>query len=155
SLRHIARRSLHSLLLLLGVSLVVFLLLHVVPGDPAQLLLGDQATPQRVAEVRRALGLDRPLAEQYWRFVAPGARGDFGQSIRAMRPVLPYVLDRVPATLELSLCALLLAAGLGIPLGVLAAVRRYSAWDRLSLNVALLAQSAPSFWIGLILIAVF
>ena len=155
TLRHIARRSLHSLLLLHGVSVVVFLLLHVVPGDPAQILLGDQATPQRVAELRRAMGLDRPLVEQYWRFIAQAVQGDFGQSIRAMRPVLPYVLERLPATLELSLGALLLAAGLGIPLGVLAAVKRHSAWDRFSLNLALLAQSAPSFWIGLILIAIF
>jgi peptide/nickel transport system permease protein len=155
TLRYIGRRSLHSLLLLLGVSLVVFLLLHVVPGDPAQVLLGEQATPERVAEVRRALGLDRPLVEQYWRFIGRAARGDLGQSIRAMRPVLPYVLDRLPATLELALGAFLLAAGLGIPLGVLAAVRRHSVWDRLSLNLALLAQSAPNFWIGLVLIAVF
>jgi peptide/nickel transport system permease protein len=108
-----------------------------------------------VAEVRRALGLDRPLAEQYWRFVSRAARGDFGQSIRAMRPVLPYVLERLPATLELSAGALLISAGLGIPLGVLAATRRRSVWDRLSLNLALLAQSAPNFWVGLILIAVF
>jgi peptide/nickel transport system permease protein len=152
---YIARRSLHSLLLLFGVSLVVFLLLHIVPGDPAQVLLGEQATPERVAEVRRALGLDRPLVEQYWRFLSRAAQGDFGQSIRAMRPVLPYVLQRLPATLELSIAAFLISAGLGIPLGVLAAVRRHSAWDRLSLNLALLAQSAPNFWVGLILIAVF
>jgi ABC-type dipeptide/oligopeptide/nickel transport system permease component len=155
SLRYIVRRSLHSCLLLFGVSLVVFLLLHIVPGDPAIVLLGDQATPQRVAEVRRALGLDRPLAEQYWRFVSRAVQGDFGQSIRAMRPVLPYVVERLPATLELSAGALLISAGLGIPLGVLAATRRRSVWDRLALNLALLAQSAPNFWVGLILIAVF
>src|SRR6185436_14829197 len=155
TLSYVAKRSLHALLLLFGVSLVVFLLLHAVPGDPAQLLLGDQATPERVAEVRKSLGLDRPLGEQYWRFVTRAVRGDFGQSIRAMRPVLPYVLERLPATLELSLGAFLLATGLGVPIGVLAAFRRHSGWDRLSLNVALLAQSAPNFWIGLILIALF
>jgi peptide/nickel transport system permease protein len=153
--RYLAARSFHSLGLLVGVSLVVFLLLHVVPGDPAQVLLGDQATPQRVAEVRRALGLDRPLPEQYWRFVSRAVQGDFGQSIRAMRPVLPYVLERLPATLELAAGALLISTGLGIPLGVLAAARRRSIWDRLSISLALLAQSAPNFWVGLILIAVF
>jgi ABC-type dipeptide/oligopeptide/nickel transport system permease component len=152
---YLLHRSLHSLLLLFGVSLVVFLLLHIVPGDPAQVLLGEQATPERVAEVRRALGLDRPLLEQYGRFVGRALRGDFGQSIRAMRPVLPYVLERLPATLELTLGAFLLSTGIGVPLGVLAAVRRRSGWDRLSLNLSLLAQSAPSFWIGLILIALF
>jgi peptide/nickel transport system permease protein len=153
SFRYVAQRSVHSLILLVGVSVVVFLLLHIVPGDPAQVLLGEQATPQRVAEVRRALGLDRPLPEQYWRFLSRAARGDFGQSIRAMRPVLPYVLERLPATLELSAGALLISAGLGIPLGVLAAARRHSVWDRLSMGLALLAQSAPNFWVGLILIA--
>jgi peptide/nickel transport system permease protein/oligopeptide transport system permease protein len=155
TLRYVVRRSLHSLLLLLGVSVVVFLLVHFVPGDPATVLLGEQGTPERVAEVRRALELDRPLPAQYWRFVSRAVQGDFGQSIRAMRPVLPYVMERLPATLELSAGALLLSAGLGIPLGVLAAVRRRSVWDRLSLNLALLAQSAPSFWVGLLLIALF
>jgi peptide/nickel transport system permease protein len=155
SLRYVVRRSLHSVGLLVGVSLVVFLLLHVVPGDPAQVLLGDQATPQRVAEIRTALGLDRPLPEQYWRFASRAVQGDFGQSIRAMRPVLPYVVERLPATLELALGALLISAGLGIPLGVLAAARRRSAWDFSSMALALLAQSAPNFWVGLILIAVF
>ena len=155
TLRYVVHRTLQSLLLLLGVSVVVFLLLHIVPGDPATVLLGEQATPERVAEVRRALGLDRPLLEQYGRFVSRATRGDFGRSIRAMRPVLPYVLERVPATLELSAGALLLSVGVGIPLGVLAAVRRGSPWDGLSLNLALLAQSAPNFWVGLALIAVF
>lgn len=155
TVRYIVRRSLHSLFLLFGVSVVVFLFLHIVPGDPAQVLLGEQATPERVAEVRRALGLDRPLVDQYWRFVSHAVQGDFGQSIRAMRPVLPYVLERLPATLELAGGALLLSTGLGIPLGVLAAARRHSVWDGLSLNLALLAQSTPNFWLGLILIAVF
>jgi ABC-type dipeptide/oligopeptide/nickel transport system permease component len=155
SLRYVVRRSVHSVGLLVGVSLVVFLLLHVVPGDPAQVLLGDQATPQRVAEIRTALGLDRPLPEQYWRFASRAVQGDFGQSIRAMRPVLPYVVERLPATLELALGALLISTGLGIPLGVLAAARRRSAWDFSSMALALLAQSAPNFWVGLILIAVF
>ena len=153
--RYLVERSLHSLALLVGVSLVVFLLLHIVPGDPAQVLLGDQATPQRVVEVRRALGLDRPLPEQYWRFVSRAVQGDFGQSIRAMRPVLPYVVERLPATLELAAGALLISTGLGIPLGVLAAARRHSIWDRLSMSLALAAQSAPNFWVGLILIALF
>ena len=153
--RYLVERSLHSLVLLVGVSLVVFLLLHIVPGDPAQVLLGDQATPQRVVEVRRALGLDRPLPEQYWRFVSRAVQGDFGQSIRAMRPVLPYVVERLPATLELAVGALLISTGLGIPLGVLAAARRHSIWDRLSMSLALAAQSAPNFWVGLILIALF
>jgi peptide/nickel transport system permease protein len=155
TVRYLVERSLHSLVLLVGVSLVVFLLLHIVPGDPAQVLLGDQATPQRVVEVRRALGLDRPLPEQYGRFVSRAVQGDFGQSIRAMRPVLPYVVERLPATLELAAGALLISTGLGIPLGVLAAARRHSIWDRLSMSLALAAQSAPNFWVGLILIALF
>jgi ABC-type dipeptide/oligopeptide/nickel transport system permease component len=152
---YLLRRLGSSAVAVLGVLILVFLFLHIVPGDPAQVLLGDQATPERVVEVRRALGLDRPLPEQYWRFVSRAVQGDFGQSIRAMRPVLPYVVERLPATLELAAGALLISTGLGIPLGVLAAARRHSIWDRLSMSLALAAQSAPNFWVGLILIALF
>jgi peptide/nickel transport system permease protein len=148
-------RSVHSVALLIGVSVVVFLLLHIVPGDPATVLLGEQSTPERLAEVRRALGLDQPLLHQYWRFVSHAVRGDFGDSIRAMRPVLPYVLDHLPATLELSAGALALSLIVGLPLGILSAVRRGSLWDSLSVTLALFAQSAPNFWVGVMLIYTF
>ena len=153
--RYIAMRSVHSVALLIGVSVVVFLLLHIVPGDPATVLLGEQSTPERLAEVRRALGLDQPLLHQYWRFVSHAVRGDFGDSIRAMRPVLPYVLAHLPATLELSAGALLLSLLVGLPLGMLSAIRRGSLWDSLSVTLALFAQSAPNFWIGVMLIYTF
>jgi peptide/nickel transport system permease protein len=153
--RYIAMRSMHSAALLIGVSVVVFLLLHIVPGDPATVLLGEQSTPERLAEVRRALGLDQPLLNQYWRFVSHAIRGDFGDSIRAMRPVLPYVLDHLPATLELSVGALVLSTAVGIPLGMLSAIRRGSLWDSISVTLALLAQSAPNFWVGVMLIYTF
>ncbi len=155
SSRYIVQRSLHSLVLLIGVSIVVFMLLHITPGDPAVVLLGEQATAERLTEIRKALGLDQPLLTQYWHFASRAAYGDFGESIRAMRPVLPYVIERLPATAELALGALLLSTGLGITIGVLSATRRRSFWDTLSMTLALLAQSAPNFWVGLMLIFAF
>lgn len=155
NLRYIAQRSVHSLGLLIAVSIVVFLLLHIVPGDPAVVLLGEHATPDRVREVRQALGLNKPLVEQYWLFVSRAVRGDFGESIRAMRPVFPYVMERAPATIELTAGAMFLCVGIGLPVGILSAVRPRSLWDSLSMLLALLVQSAPNFWVGLMLIAVF
>ena len=99
---YLVLRSLQSLLLIFLATLVVFLLLHITPGDPATLILGDQATPEQVADLRRSMGLDRPLYEQYGRFLANALCGDFGLSIRAQRPALMYVLERLPATLQLS-----------------------------------------------------
>ena len=154
-LRYLSRRTLNACALLVVISVVVFLLIHIVPGDPAQVLLGDQATPERLAQLRRALQLDRPLVQQYWHFVTGAVRGDFGDSIAAMQPVLPYVLQRFPATAELAFGALTLSIAIGVPLGVLSAIRRQSVWDAVTMFAALLAQSAPNFWIGLMLISLF
>lgn len=143
------------MLVLLGVSVIVFALLRLTPGDPAELMLGDMATPQAIQELRTQLGLNDPLPVQYGRFLMNAMHGDLGTSIRAQRPVISYVLERYPATLELSAVAMMLAIVLGIPIGVLSAVKRYSVVDNLAMFFSLLAQSMPGFWLGLMLIIVF
>jgi peptide/nickel transport system permease protein len=155
TIEYLVWRSLQSLLLILLVTFVVFILLHITPGDPATIILGEQATPEQVADLRRSMGLDRPLPEQYARFLANAVRGDFGMSIRAQRPALDYVLERLPATLQLSAGAFAFAVLTGIPTGILSAVKRLSVWDHSSMFVALLGQSMPVYWLGLMLIIVF
>ncbi len=155
TIEYLVWRSLQSLLLILLVTFVVFMLLHITPGDPATIILGEQATPEQIADLRRSMGLDRPLPEQYARFLANAVRGDFGMSIRAQRPALEYVLERLPATLQLSAGAFAFAVLTGIPTGILSAVKRLSIWDHSSMFVALLGQSMPVYWLGLMLIIVF
>jgi peptide/nickel transport system permease protein len=155
TIEYLVWRSLQSLLLILLVTFVVFMLLHITPGDPATIILGEQATPEQIADLRRSMGLDRPLPEQYARFLANAVRGDFGMSIRAQRPALEYVLERLPATLQLSAGAFAFAVLTGIPTGILSAVKRLSVWDHSSMFVALLGQSMPVYWLGLMLIIVF
>jgi peptide/nickel transport system permease protein len=134
---------------------VAFLLLHLAPGDPAELMLGENATPEQVAQLRTRLGLDRPWPEQYARYLGRLVRGDLGQSLLAQRPVLDYVLERMPATGQLALAAVLIAIVAGIPAGLLAAVRRESTLDYSIRGLSLLAQSMPGMWLGLMLITVF
>jgi peptide/nickel transport system permease protein len=155
TLEYFVWRSLQSLLLILLATFVVFMLLHITPGDPATIILGEQATPEQIADLRRSMGLDRPLPEQYMRFLSNAVRGDFGLSIRAQRPALPYVLERLPATLQLSAGAFAFALCIGLPIGILSAVKRLSIWDHSSMFIALLGQSMPVFWLGLMLIVVF
>jgi peptide/nickel transport system permease protein len=154
-LSYLVWRSLQSLLLLWLVTVVVFGLLHLTPGDPASLMLGEQATPEQIRDLRHALGLDEPLISQYARFLNHAIRGDFGTSIRAQRPALEVVLERLPATLLLAAGAFIFAVSLGMPIGVLSAVKRLSLWDHGSMALALMGQSMPVFWLGLMLIIVF
>ncbi len=149
------RRSLQSLLIIWLATIVVFLLLRLTPGDPAVVILGEYATPEQRAELRRSLGLDRPLLEQYIVFLSRAVRGDFGMSIRAQRPAMEVVLEQLPATLQLGGAAFVFSLVLGIPVGILSAVKRLSLWDHGSMFVALLSQSIPVFWLGLMLMVVF
>jgi peptide/nickel transport system permease protein len=149
------RRTLSSLVLIGLVTVVVFLLLHVTPGDPATIMLGEQAMPEQVAALRTAMGLDRPLAEQYVRFLGAALRGDLGVSIRAQRPALELILERLPATLLLTAGAFVFAVAVALPIGILAAVKRQTMWDHGSMLLALLGQSMPGYWLGLMLIVVF
>ena len=154
-LRYLLRRSLEALLTLLFVSVLVFSMMHMIPGDPAILLAGLEAGPDVVEALRRDLGLDRPLPIQYAAFLWNAARGDLGTSIRTGLPVLTEILDRFPYTLVIALGAIVLATVLGIGSGILAAMRHNRLGDALVMVTALLAVSTPSYWLGLMLMLVF
>ncbi|OGL13454.1 MAG: ABC transporter permease [Candidatus Rokubacteria bacterium RIFCSPLOWO2_02_FULL_72_37] len=151
---YVARRLAQSLLVLLGVSFVVFFILHLT-GDPALVLLPPDATAEDIREFREAMGFNDPFLVQYGRFLAGALRGDFGRSVRHDEPAFDLVAERMPATLELAGAALLIALALAIPAGIVSAVRRNTALDYVSTVVALLGQSMPTFWLGIMLILVF
>jgi peptide/nickel transport system permease protein len=149
------RRLLLAVPTLLGATTLVFAFLHLVPGDPVEIMLGEAAAPADVAALRHALGLDRPLALQYVGFVSGVLRGDLGESISARIPVARLIASRLPATLELAAAALVLALVTALPLGALAAVRPRSTLDRLVRTLSLAGVCLPSFWLGPVLILVF
>jgi ABC-type dipeptide/oligopeptide/nickel transport system permease component len=151
---YLLRRLWQSLIVLFGVSVVVFLILHLT-GDPAGLLLPPDATAEDIANFRRAMGFDDPVAVQYLRFLRGAVRGDFGESLRHGEPAMGLVLERLPATFQLAGAGLLIALCLAIPAGIVSAVRRNTAVDYLSTVVALLGQAMPTFWLGIMLILVF
>jgi peptide/nickel transport system permease protein len=150
----VLRRLLLSVVAMLGVVTIVFALLHA-SGDPATLLVSQDATQADIAEIRRAYGLDQPLLVQYARFVSRAARGDLGYSYRQGLPVGELIVDRLQATCELALVGLAVAVLLGVTLGIVAAARHGSALDTAAMTLALLGTSVPSFWLGLLLIIVF
>ncbi|MGE0043315.1 MAG: nickel ABC transporter permease [Vicinamibacterales bacterium] len=154
-LGYAARRLLLMIPVLVGVATLVFSLIHLVPGDPAQAMLGEGAAPADVAELRERLGLDRPLPEQYLRFMQGLVRGDLGASFRTGQPVTRMIGERVPATIELALGAMVVAILVAIPLGVVAAVRRGTAADYGAMTLALAGISFPNFWLGPVLAIVF
>jgi peptide/nickel transport system permease protein len=149
--RTITRRLVLLLPTLLGLSLVTFVLLRLIPGDPARVMLGEHATAEEIAHVRADAGLDRPLLVQYLHYVTSLARGDWGRSIQTNLPVLSELAQRLPATVELSLGAMAIACGLGIPAGVQAARRRNSPADLFATGGSLVGVSMPLFWLGLLL----
>lgn len=152
ALRLVAGRGLSLLPTLAGVATLVFVLLHTIPGDPVDLMIGESAAPAARSELRSRLGLDRPLAEQYVRWVAGAARGDLGTSIRSGKPVAALVAERIPATAKLALAAFLVAALIGLPLGIAAASSRGALVDRFARGASLLAVATPSFWLGPMLV---
>ena len=153
----VLQRMLHTVPILIGISIIVFLLMHLTPGDPVEIMLGGVGhVSQADIELMRAeLGLDRPLIQQYFAFVRGIVRGDWGTSIRARAPVKQLVLERLPATIELTLSAIFVSLLIGIPAGILSAIRRYSFLDQVSTLVALIGVSMPGFWLGLILVLIF
>ncbi len=151
---YLLRRLWQSVLVLFGVSVVVFLILHLT-GDPAALLLPPDATAEDIAKFRTAMGFDDPVAGQYLRFLRGALRGDFGESLRHGEPAMGLVLERLPATFELAGAGLLIALCLAIPAGIVSAVRRNTSVDYVSTVVALLGQAMPTFWLGIMLILVF
>jgi peptide/nickel transport system permease protein len=153
-LRYVVHRVLLAMLVVAGVSVVSFGLLFL-SGDPAAALAGDNWTRTQIDEFRHQMGFDRPWYVQYRDFVSHALRGDFGTSLREHRPVFELLMERMPATLELTGTAFLIAAVLGITLGVVSATRRRSFYDRAVLVLTLAGQSMPVFWVGTMLILVF
>jgi peptide/nickel transport system permease protein len=149
------RRLLLAVPVLFGVSVLVFAVLHLAPGDPAAIMLGAQATKEDVQRLHRDLGLDQPLVVQYLNWMGQVVRGDLGRSIPLGRAVLPEVLLRFKATLVLTAGALVIAVLLGLGAGIISAVKQYSWLDRLSMGVAVTGVSLPVFWTGIMLIIVF
>jgi len=152
---YVLSRLAQSALTLLGVSVLVFVILRVLPGDPARMLLPDGAPESAVAELNRQLGLREPLVVQYGLFLGSVARGDFGQSFQYRAPALRVVLERLPATVQLTLAAMFITIAAGVPLGIFTAVRRGTRYDVAGTIVAVLGQSLPNFWLGIMLILLF
>ncbi|HVF21293.1 MAG TPA: ABC transporter permease [Mycobacteriales bacterium] len=154
-LKFVVRRLLLLVPILLGVSILVFFWVRALPGGPETALLGERSTPERIAEVRRTYGLDKPIHVQYGNYLKRVVSFDFGDSIQTRRPVTEEIKRRFPATVELSIAAMLLAVGLGIPLGFIAA-KRYQGWfDQISIGGSLLGISIPVFFLAFILKYVF
>ena len=146
------RRFLGAIPVLLAISFLIFILMHIAPGDPVTLMLGDNATPEDVARLRNELGLDKPIMVQYWDFLSRAVRGDFGRSLKFGEPVIKLVAERLPATLELAFASLFVAITIAVPLGVYSAIRHNSLVDHAGMSVALIGVSLPNFWLGIMLI---
>lgn len=145
------QRLIHAVFVMLGVSLVVFMLMHLT-GDPAALMVDPDATPEQVQEVRERMGFDRPIIVQYGLFLGHALTGDFGYSYRISRPALDVVVERIPATLRLMAASVAISIALAVPMGIIAAVKRNSFLDRLSMVMVLSGQSMPTFWFGIMAI---
>ncbi|MFN3267274.1 MAG: ABC transporter permease, partial [Deinococcales bacterium] len=152
---YLFRRLLGLIPVLLGISILVFAFVRAIPGDPARVMLGERATEEAVRQIRQDMGLDRPLPEQYFKYMGNVLRGDLGTSIFSQIPVADDMKRRFPATLELSLAAMFFALLVGVPLGILAAVRRNSPIDNVAMAIALVGVSMPVFWLGMILKFIF
>lgn len=154
-LTFILSRLLSAAIVVFGVPSLVFFLIHLVPGDPVEVMLGESAQLADRAALRHALGLDQPVATQLLHYFTGLLHFDLGTSLHTQRPIVDLLLERLPATIELTIAALLVAAAIAFPLGVLSAVRKDSAWDHSARLVSLLGISIPHFWLGPLLILVF
>lgn len=152
---YILRRLLTMIPVLLLVSVLVFSLIHLIPGDPAVSILGEEATPQAVAALRAKLGLDQPIPVQYAKWLGSVLRGDLGRSIRSNQPVGEAIAERLPVTVELAILSIVISLSIAIPAGIVAAMRRNSVLDAGSTFVALLGVSLPNFFLAILLILVF
>jgi peptide/nickel transport system permease protein len=154
-LRYICKRIVFLIPVLIGVSILIFAIIHLAPGDPAETLLGPSATAQDLKELRTQMGLDKPLLSQYFSFLTNTLKGDLGRSIRTNNPVLEELLDRFKPSFILASLSMLFALSLGIPLGIIAALKQNTWIDTLCNFVALLGFSLPGFWLGLMLMLLF
>jgi peptide/nickel transport system permease protein len=155
-LNYISQRLLQAIPVLIGISLLTFAMLHLVPGDPVLIFAGDKPiTEERAAQIRHQLGLDRPLWVQYWDYASHALRGDLGVGLRSQRPVRDSILEVLPSTLQLTFAALLVAAVVGITLGIIAAVGHGGWLDTIAMSFAMLGVSVPVFYSALLLILLF
>lgn len=156
SLTRVFERLLQLVPVLLGVSLIVFVMMALTPGDPVEIMIGDQnVTEEQEAAMRRDLGLDQPIYARFGVFLSNAIQGDFGESFYHRRPVTEVIVERLPATIELTLVALLIALMTSIPLGVIAAIKKNSWVDRTATVFSLLGVSLPGFWFGILLLMIF
>ena len=154
-LKFILHRALATVPVLFLLSLIVFSLIHLIPGDPVQIMLGEENDPRALQALRRELGLDRPLVEQFLRWLWRLVQGDFGRSLRSHQPVLEAIGERLPVTIELTVLAMLISLSIALPAGVMSALRRNSTLDALSTITALTGVSIPNFFLGILLIVAF
>ncbi|SIQ98867.1 ABC transporter permease [Halanaerobium kushneri] len=154
-INYIIKRLLALIPILIGVAVIVFLIVHLIPGDPAQTMLGERATDEALQRLREQMGLNDPLPVQFWRYVKDLLRGDLGRSIMSNNPVSAELAQRFPATLELSFFAIMFAVLVGIPAGIFASINQNSWFDNLSMLIALMGVSMPIFWLGLMFIWLF
>ncbi|MCK5719291.1 MAG: ABC transporter permease [Thiomargarita sp.] len=148
-------RLISVLVVILGVITVVFLLIHLVPGDPVQAMLGETATPTDLEALRETLGLNQPLMTQWWLYITGLLQGDLGQSLYSKEPIIDILMARFPATLELATAGLFVAILIALPLGSIAALRKDSIYDNSAMIFSLLGVSIPNFWLGPMLILLF
>ena len=149
--RYVLKRLMMMMLVVLGISFIVFTIMNLTPGNAAQMILGQSARPEQVAELEAQLGLNRPFLVRYFSYILSALRGDFGQSYNTRLPVAGEILTRFPTTLRLATLAMLIATLIGVPVGVLSAIRQYSVIDHVSMVAAMLFASIPSFVMGLLL----
>ena len=153
--RYILKRLLLMIPVILGISLLVFAMLELSPGDPAQIILGMKATPEALADLRKQMGLDQPFWTRYFNYILNALHGDFGSSWRTNLPVFQEIVARMPTTIRLALGSMFLVVLIGIPVGIISAVKQYSLLDNLTLTGALILSSMPAFWLGTLLILLF
>ena len=154
--RYIAKRILMIIPVLLAVSFIIFTLMYLAPGDPARIILGDDASEAAVAEKREELGFNDPFLVQYGRYIFNiVAHGDFGNSYATGEPVVKSLMERYPVTIMLATCCMVMMILMGLPIGIISAVKQYSLVDNVSVTIGLVAVSMPNFWLGLMLILIF
>lgn len=154
-LKYTVKKLIMMIPVLFGLTVIIFMILHLAPGSPVDLIVGPNATPEVYENVTKSLGLDRPLITQYFVFVRNLLKGDLGTSILQQRPVAEMILQRLPVTLEVGVWALITSFALAIPIGIVAAVHRNSKLDYAAMSFALVGISMPTFWFGLILLYLF
>lgn len=153
--KYVLKRLLMMIPVLIGVTFVVFFILALTPGDPAKMILGEQATQESIDALHEEMGLDDPLLVRYGRYMGGVLRGDLGTSYKNQLPVAPQILDRFPNTLILAVAAMIIALAVGIPIGILSARKQYSMADNIATVGGLIGVSMPNFWLGLLLVMLF